>query len=117
MNFDDAIAAHAAWKTKLRTLINAGQGEVDEKKLGSDNACPVGQWLYGEGQRHASQPGFAAVRDNHKRFHQLAGSVAVKAKAGQKAAAAAILDSSEYGQASLAVVQAIAVLRKAVEGR
>ncbi len=116
MNFDEAISAHAAWKTKLRTLIN-GQGEVDEKKLGTDNACPLGQWLYGEGQKYASQPAYKAVRDNHQRFHQLAGSVAMKAKAGQKAAAVAILDSSDYGQASMAVVQAISVLRKAVEGR
>jgi len=115
MNFDDAIAAHGAWKTKLRTLIN-GQGEVDARALGSDSACALGQWLHGEGARHATEPAFGAVKTAHQRFHQLAGEVATKAKAGQKAAAVAILDGPDYTKASLAVVQGLMTLRKAVAG-
>jgi methyl-accepting chemotaxis protein len=116
MNFEEAIAAHVNWKTKLRVLIG-GQGDVDANSLATDTACALGQWLYGEGAKYASQPAYATLKSAHQKFHKVAGAIATKAKSGQKAAASTLLDGAEYGQASMAVVQSLTALRKTVEGK
>jgi hypothetical protein len=113
MNLDEAISAHVAWKTKLRSLID-GKGEVDPKVLGTDNQCALGKWIYGEGAKYANDANFKLAKEWHTKFHTLAGIIATKAKAGAKSEAGAMLDGADYGTASTKVVGALMQLKKTV---
>ncbi len=42
-----AIAAHTAWKARLRTAISTGTFEVEHSAVRADNRCDFGKWLYG----------------------------------------------------------------------
>lgn len=76
MNLDNAIAAHAAWKTKFRAAIN-GKEAMDASTIAKDNCCELGKWLHGEGLGlYGSKPEFSALIQNHKVFHAEAGKVA-----------------------------------------
>lgn len=116
MNFDEAINAHAQWKVKLKSLI-AGKGDVDIPKLTVDNACALGQWIYGEGAKFSALPGYQKLRLAHAAFHKQAASVAYRAKSGDATAATASLEGHSYEAASHEVVAAIEALRKVVEGK
>lgn len=113
MNFDEAISAHVNWKTKLRALCS-GQGEVDAATLGRDDVCVLGKWLNDEGARYSAEAQYRLVKDAHLKFHRVASKVAELAKSGKRAAATAMLDGVEYGQASMAVVKGLGDLRKRV---
>ena len=75
VNVDGFIDAHRQWKVKLRDAIE-NREQVDAAKLSRDDCCPLGQWIYGDGQRLASRPAFTELVQHHKRFHSVAGSVA-----------------------------------------
>ncbi len=116
MDFDEAIAAHSKWKTRLKAQIN-GSEEVDPVKLSKDDQCPLGQWLYGEGKRYSSHPQFPKLKAAHAKFHECAGKVASLSKAGHKADALSELEGPAYKGASTEVVMTIAVLRNTVEAK
>ncbi len=116
MNFDEAIASHAQWRTRLRALVN-GQGQIDPNQLNRDDECPLGKWIHGEGARYAKDPQFARLKAAHAEFHASAGKVAAHAKAGRKTEATAELNGRSYAAASMAVVTAISAIRRGVETR
>jgi methyl-accepting chemotaxis protein len=113
MNLDDAIAAHAEWKTKLRRAIQKKE-PLDVASISSDNKCPLGQWLHGEARgQYARLTSYGTCVANHAEFHRCAGKVATKINAGNYTEAEAMLaNGTPYAAASSAVGVAIIGLRK-----
>lgn len=116
MKFDEAIQAHAAWKIKLTTYIRKPDGVLKSADVRVDNKCALGQWLHGDGQKHASLDEYRTLISEHARFHRAAGDVIDQADKGLVTNDQALNFDSEYGVASRSVVQAIKVLQKKVEG-
>ncbi len=116
MDFDQAIAAHAAWKTKLGRYLKNPDGSLQAAELSQDNKCALGQWIYGEGGKYAKLPDFAKLKTEHARFHKAVGDVVRRAASGQSVTQETSLGSrSEFMQASTSVVTAIMGLKKHVE--
>jgi methyl-accepting chemotaxis protein len=112
-DFDKAVEAHRAWKVTLRKAM-ADRSQLDTAKLKRDDACPLGQWLHGDGTgacRH--RPSFVALVDQHAEFHRAAGEVADSINTGDYARAETLLGSgSRFGEASNQTVAAILQLRR-----
>ena len=108
---DSAITAHNLWKVRLRTAIYGG-AIPDEKKVGADNLCDLGKWLYSDGVSHEHLPEYRDLRARHTEFHHVAAQVVKLVKAGNKTAAADELEHGEFSKASSAVVLAIMKLKK-----
>jgi hypothetical protein len=112
MEIDNALAAHGAWKSRLKTAIDTGKLEASPATIGADNKCAFGTWLYGNtltSQEKAS-PQYLEIKQLHAQFHQLAGRVAQLALAGKKAEAEALMSQSgEYtavsGKLTMALIQ------------
>lgn len=115
MNLDNAISAHAQWKTKFRTAISAHEG-MDAATIGKDNCCELGKWLYGEGRgAYGTKPDFTALLEKHKIFHAEAGKVATVINAKKFDSALKMIDgNSPFATASNTVVMAINSLKKAI---
>jgi len=113
MDFDEAIRAHSAWKTKLSGYLKNPDGSLKPADIQPDNKCPLGQWIYGEGCKHSAIPEYGTLKTEHARFHKAAAEVVKKADSGQSTAEdTAIGSKSEFGVASSAVVTAIMVIKR-----
>lgn len=116
MDFDQAIAAHGAWKMKLRDYFSKRDGSLNHSVVSSDNKCPLGQWIQGEGSQYLKLPEYSTLKQEHARFHKAAGVVVQKADSGQSIAEDMDLGSrSEFASASSAVVMAIMAMKKKVQ--
>lgn len=113
MNLDNAAAAHALWKTKLRAAI-AKQEQLDVVSLSRDDRCELGQWLHGEGK--SSYGRLASHGDcmhKHLAFHSEVTKVAQVVNAGHYAQAESLLGAgSGFAKASSALSVAFLKLRK-----
>ena len=116
--FDQAIAAHSAWKTKLRQYISHHDGSLKLADIAVDNKCELGQWIHGEGSRYSKLPEYATLKNEHARFHKAAADVVRKADSGQSVAEEVALGGkSDFSAASSAVVLAIATMKKHVPAK
>lgn len=115
MNFDNAIAAHVAWKTKFRTAITEKAG-MDAAVMGKDNLCPLGKWLHGEARaKYAHLADLSTCIAAHAAFHREAGRIASLINDGQYDAATSGLDiGSAYAQASMNTTVALTKLRREI---
>jgi methyl-accepting chemotaxis protein len=113
VNLDNALAAHAQWKTKLRGAIQK-QEKLDTASIGVDHKCEFGQWLHGAAKsQYGTLEGYRNCVATHAAFHRQAGSVATAINAARYDEAAAMLDAgTPYATASAAVGTAIIRLRK-----
>ena len=113
MNLEDAIAAHAEWKMKLRRAIQHKE-RLDVAGLSVDNKCPLGQWLHGEAKvRYSELEAYRACVAKHAEFHRCAGLVASAINAGNYTDAEGMLaNGTPYADASIAATVAIMGLRK-----
>ena len=113
MDLDNAIAAHAEWKTKLRGAIQKKE-QLDAASISLDNKCPLGQWLHGEAKaKYAKLSSHGNCVAKHAEFHRCAGNVAKTINASNYTEAEAMLASgTPYAAASSAVGVAIIGLRK-----
>ena len=116
MDLDAAIDRHNEWKIIFRMAIEQ-RTAVDAATIGRDDCCVLGKWLYSEGKvLHGDKSPFAGLVTSHAAFHQNAGAVAEAINAGDFATAEKMLGVwSEYMDASMAVVDAIEALQKAVD--
>jgi len=77
INFEAMVNGHQAWKQRLFDFMG-GHGEVVDASVASrDDACALGKWIYGEGQKklgHLNE--FEVLRKHHASFHTCAGEVA-----------------------------------------
>jgi methyl-accepting chemotaxis protein len=111
MDFSDAIRAHVEWKVRLRMSLD-GQGErIPSEQASRDDACQLGQWIYGEGRFYLDDPAYRELRQVHARFHEAAAQVLAMAEEGNKRGAEAALEGGEYSKCSSAVVAAIMRMR------
>jgi methyl-accepting chemotaxis protein len=113
MNLESAIQAHAEWKMKLRSAIQA-KAQVDARSIASDNSCPLGKWLHGEAKaKYSGLKSYTACRDKHAAFHLEAGKVASAINAADYVKAEALLaGNTAFATSSSAVGVAILALRK-----
>ncbi|QQR80059.1 MAG: CZB domain-containing protein [Deltaproteobacteria bacterium] len=108
MDFDQAIRAHSEWKIKLQGYLKKPDKSLKASDIEVDNKCPLGQWIYGEGHKHAALPEYTTLKAEHAKFHKAAAAVVRKADSGQSTTEETALGSnSEFGSSSSSVVSAI----------
>ncbi len=76
-NINDAIGAHGAWKLKLKTAITTGNSDSSPHKIGCDDLCEFGKWLYGSSipeEMKQTKP-YEVIKRLHADFHRTAGVV------------------------------------------
>lgn len=116
MEFDKAIAAHAAWKSKLSKYLAKPDQSLQPAEIAVDDRCELGKWIVGEGKRFAKLPEYASMKSQHARFHKVAADIVQRANAGQKVLEEVALGAkSEFASASSAIVRAILAVKSKIE--
>jgi len=109
---EKGIAAHAAWKARLRAAVSSGKFEVPSATVARDNQCEFGKWLYGLSGNETETEHFSAVKKLHARFHEEAAKVVTLATSGQTAKAEeAIGVQGDYTKASAELTRAMVAWR------
>ena len=113
-HFDDAIAAHIKWKTRLNQFIDGSSTEkLDRAVVCKDNLCALGKWIYGDGEKYKNALHYEELLSNHANFHRCAGEVVGKVETHDKAGAISILQG-EFAVSAKETVTSIMSLRKEV---
>ena len=113
MNFDEAIAAHSAWKQKLAVYLAKPDKSIDSGKLAQDNQCDLGKWIHSQGSALASSTTFQELKKEHANFHLAAADVVRKADTGQTVSEEISLGAkSAYSTCSSKVVSALMKMKK-----
>jgi Chemoreceptor zinc-binding domain len=103
-----AIAAHAGWKSRLRSAIDAGEFDLTVAIVQADKQCEFGKWLSGPDFSAAEKRtrGFRNAMDLHAKFHQEAAMVVELATSGHKDQAYAAMGlQGSYSKASSALTK------------
>lgn len=110
---DQAIADHAAWKTRFRDFIN-NRLELDISTVGQSNHCQFGKWLENEGERMLlPKEAHDEIGSLHAEFHRIAAEVIKKKIAGDLNGAQKDLSAQgAFGQASAALMQRMLRLKR-----
>lgn len=115
MNFDDAIHAHSAWKTKLSAYLRKPDQSLRSGDVRPDNLCELGRWIHSAPSTVAATPEFKQLREQHARFHRAAAAIIDMANSGKPTTEATALGSgSEFSEASRNVVTMIMSLKRKV---
>ncbi len=101
--FTAAIEAHTQWKTKLRMCIADHSKCSDPAVVEKDNACALGKWIYGDGQRFSSDDEFQHLRQDHASFHRCAAHIIRNVQQGKSGEAEKLL-AGEYAEISGKVI-------------
>jgi methyl-accepting chemotaxis protein len=117
INLDNAIQAHADWRTKLRSAASHNE-QVDAETIGRDDCCELGKWLHGAGNsKFGGKPTFVALISGHREFHIEAGKVARAINQGMGAQVEKMLDSgTPFARASREVGRLIVQIKKEISG-
>ncbi|PXW95496.1 methyl-accepting chemotaxis protein [Sphaerotilus hippei] len=112
-DFDAAIAAHRAWKDKLLEALRE-QRQLDVDVICRDDRCALGQWLHGAArQRWGRQPGFSALVEQHRQFHESVGEIGRHINQGDGTRARQLLgQDGRFSRASTEVVSSLMVARR-----
>ena len=114
MNFDQAVNAHSAWKTKLRDYIAKHDGSLSAAAVATDNQCDLGKWIYGEGKAYERFPEYAKLKSEHAKFHKVVADVVQDVNAGKHIdEKAAMGPGSQFASLSSEVVLTIMNMKKA----
>jgi methyl-accepting chemotaxis protein len=70
--FARGIQAHRAWTIRLLTAI-AGGALPDRAQACDHTRCELGRWIAGADANFTRSPGFAALIEDHRRFHAAVG--------------------------------------------
>ena len=116
MNFDDAVAAHTKWKTRLRMFISGAGEKLESAVVCKDNACDLGKWIYGEAVRYKASPSYTALQREHANFHRCAADVVKKIESGDPKGAEQLLERGPFVAASTNTVNAIMQMKREVAG-
>lgn len=110
---DAAIAAHSAWKGRLRDAINTGKSEFDPNKVAMDDQCEFGKFLHTLTGEESKNKHFQEVKQHHSTFHKAAAKVLKLALAGnQEEAEKEISLGSEFSQASSQCIMSLSAWKK-----
>lgn len=115
INIMDAINAHILWKIRLEKYLNGTSDEkLDPNVICRDDQCKLGKWIHGPALKHfMDDDGFMTLRDDHAKFHVIAGKIVTNVQENDKAAAEALMQG-EYMRSSRKVVHALTVLSKQI---
>ncbi len=118
LNFQDAVAAHQRWKARLQAYIaGTSQEKLDPAVVSRDDQCVLGKWIHGHGAAaFGDRAVFAQLRQEHARFHQVAGEVLTAVYAGRAQEAGQKLQG-EFAQASVQVLGLLANLFVEAHGK
>lgn len=77
-DIDKALANHSQWATHLTQAIFNAQLDIPLETIGSDVKCELGCWLHGKelSTEDKASAEYAAVKELHAEFHQVAHRVA-----------------------------------------
>jgi aerotaxis receptor len=114
-DLNKAIATHEQWKVKLRNAA-VNHEKLDAATLHRDDACALGQWLYGDGDhQHGTRSTFTTLKTTHKDFHRSAGKIADTINAGQTDKAQRMLSAgTDFSDATEHVLSAIHALKREI---
>lgn len=82
-----AIGAHGMWKRRLHDAIASGRSEFTVVRVGADNLCDFGKWLYGMSAAERAHADWRKVQQLHATFHSEASHVLSAALSGGKSEA------------------------------
>ncbi len=104
LNFQEAVAAHQKWKTRLQACINGTSEEkLSPAVVGRDDQCVLGKWIHGQGRAtFGTRAEFDQLREAHAKFHRIAGTVLVEVYEGRKEVAQQKL-AADFAEASINV--------------
>jgi methyl-accepting chemotaxis protein len=102
----EAIKAHVAWKTKLRMCVIDHHKCADPSVVEKDNACALGQWIYGDGQKVSNDNEFQQLRQDHAHFHSCAAGIIRSVQQGKTADAQNTL-TGEYEEIAQKVIRTL----------
>lgn len=111
MNVDDAILAHARWKTRLAAYLKTPDGSINVTELGADNRCELGKWIYSEAAHRLPAGELMALKTAHAKFHRIAAKVVSDIDTGKADPNALLGLGSDFGLASTAVVNILKSLK------
>jgi methyl-accepting chemotaxis protein len=108
MNFDQVIASHSQWKSKLSAYLRNPDRSLQPSDVSADNKCELGKWIAADGAKLANEPEFSTLKAEHTRFHKAAADIIRRANSGEKVAEETVLGAtSEFLSCSTNVVQAL----------
>ncbi len=108
--FTAAVEAHTQWKTKLRMCTTDHSKCPDPTVAEKDNACALGKWIYGDGQRFATDDDFQQLRQGHASFHRCAARIIRSVQQGKTGEAESLL-AGEYAEISTKVIGMISHMK------
>jgi aerotaxis receptor len=108
--FSAAIDAHTKWKSRLRMCIDNHDKCADPAVVEKDNACDLGKWIYGDGQRFSNDGEFRQLRQDHASFHRCAAGIIRSVQRNRTSEAERVL-ASEYSEISSRVIRALTRLK------
>jgi methyl-accepting chemotaxis protein len=115
VNFDEAIAAHLQWRTRLSCYVAQPDRSLSAADVILTDRCELGRWIGGEGKRYGGIPDFTSLVASHAQFHRAAAAVVAKADSGQCVTQDIALGlQSGYGAASAEIVKTLMVMKTRV---
>ena len=111
-----AIGAHGLWKSRLRSAVSNGIGDLKLNVVRDDHACEFGKWLHGPELDAAvkSSKHHATCADLHHRFHGAAAHVLSLIAAGHKKdAEKALADNGDFDRTSSELTRAMMAWKSA----
>ena len=111
----EALAAHGAWKLRLRTALTLRSKVINPAEARCDKSCTFGQWLHGPSIDQEAKLGahYQAVSQLHRKFHDCAGDVLREMFEGNGKEATALMNGEFYDR-SERLTLALKSWRKAV---
>ena len=112
-----AIAAHAGWKSRLRSAVDTGKFDVTVAIVRADNQCEFGKWLHGSDFSAADRQtqNYRVAINLHATFHQEAAKVVELATSGHKDEARAAMGlQGSYTKASSTLTKELVQWRLAL---
>lgn len=112
MTFDDALAVHIKWKTRLSRFIEGTGNEIlHSDSAREDSLCDLGKWIYENGTRYRHLPSYRDLVSKHVRFHVCAAEVVKKIEDNDRGGAKEMLGNA-FTAASKDTVMAIMELKR-----
>ncbi len=96
-----AVAAHGAWRQRLRTAVETGKSDFTVSVVQVDDRCDFGKWLASLDASTKNSPRVAKIRALHADFHKEAARIlAAVLEKRKNEAEAALSPTSPFGKLS-----------------
>jgi hypothetical protein len=95
LNLKKAMDAHAAWNSRLKSVLDGTSTEsLNVGEISQDCNCHLGKWIYGPAKKsHSAYEEYEILRKTHAEFHLCAGEILMKHQAGNDDAADKLLNT------------------------